>query len=815
VADLVIPEKLDGSYHGSNPPSLMKPGEISGGKNVRKVSPQVGGWKPRKGCALHNTTALESGSAVKSLHYFESPFGSDEHFIAQVNSKLVTQTAQNKLPPAVDATFGTSLGVTVGTTPGFGAKVGEYFFYADGSGRPIAYGGTTPRVKGFFCYDISNLAWSDYSRNVTDGRSDTSAVMTGAATDYAIVLTEERASALQFVLGSLVNNNAETLIVSAWRSGAWAAVSGLTDTTENPAGTTMAVNGSASWTASALDELYSYRGIQGYAYKLSWSGAIDSVNIVSITCAQAATAMTNKWNGEMSWVAGAKFYDDSLGQYVDVLGSITNESVSQYMDISEMQTGDFIYLKTPDPACIFGLGVVDGYGNTTAAAIDQIENWVGDGWNAITTNLQDLTLDSSATKSFAQTGTFAFDAGILVGTKKCQRSILAGDSLPGYWYRISVAAALSTDVRVYAIVYGAYPEALPTYNGCVEFKNRLFVWGDPEFPNRLRYSAREAPFCFNGADSGYTDAFGAMDKILCAIKFYNELIVWKERSVWLLEGDSPATFGTLKITDKVGIASPKSAQVAEIGFPTLHRDEPLLIAIWQDIDGVYTFDGRKTKKESDAISQYFNPESSDCVAAASLTSLQAGIDRNNNEYHLLLPSVELVFNYESAEWFPPWSRAIALTTMVDFRANDNRHYSYGGSASGFIMRLETDTTDKSVANADVAIDHSIKSRAISYEQTGRLVRFTLRQLLAELVARSAGSIVTKTFKDLDSTGVTQATPQAMSLVNTGYNITVPALDTSIEDCRCFQVEFSSNVVDQEMEIYSFYYEISGRGISEQ
>jgi len=378
---------------------------------------------------------------------------------------------------------------------------------------------------------------------------------------------------------------------------------------------------------------------------------------------------------------------------------------------------------------------------------------------------------------------------------------------------------LSADTRVYAIAYGAFPETLPYYNGCVEFKGRLFVWGDPEYPNRLRYSARDAPFCFNGMDSGYTDAFGDMSEILCAVKFYNELIVFKKHGVWLLEGESPGTFGILKITDRVGLASPKSVAVAEVGFPGAHKDEAMTIAIWQEIDGVYTFDGRKTKKESYAVDNYFNPEKSECIAAASVRSLQAFNDSINNEYHLLLPSVELVFNYVTAEWYPPWDRKIILATGISFRANDNREYTYAASADGFVMRLETDTSDKTTANADEPINHSIKTRAVAMDEAGKVVRFSLQRILAELKARTytppLGILTVETFKDLASTGVGQTTPESMSMVESGYNITVPHLTMSIEDCRCFQVEFSLDVVDEEMEIYSFGYEVSGRGLSEQ
>ena len=363
---IVAPERFTGKYDAITPPAMLAPGSLSGGKNMRKVS-QGGGWKVRKGCALHDTSALGGPSAINSLHYYANPFSADEHFLAQANSKLYSESAQNKLPPVVDASFGTDLGVTVGTTPGFSAFVGEYFFYADGSGRPIVWGGTSPRVKGCFVYDASETAFSDYSRKVADGRIDTQAIVLGAAADFFIVITEEKCEGLIFNLGSNVNSTARTLAVKAWRSGTWTAVAGLNDTTDSPSGTPLAIDGSMTWTRSTSDTLYAYRGIQGYAYQISWDGALSgNVDVISIECTQDADLMTNKWNGEMNWVTGCRFFDVSIGtgEMQESLGKVTNESTSMYIDISSAATGDFLYVKTPEPATILGIGIVTGYSNT-------------------------------------------------------------------------------------------------------------------------------------------------------------------------------------------------------------------------------------------------------------------------------------------------------------------------------------------------------------------------------------------------------------------------------------------------------------------
>lgn len=918
MATKIFKENLDGKYNGVSPEILLKKGSVSDGKNMRKVG-IFGGWKPRRGCTLHNTTQI-SAHSVKSLHKFEAPRNGDYHFLTQINSLLYDATND---PPASGTTFGTSLGIAVGDTPGFSTIVDEKFVYADGSNRPIIWQGDKGIPLGFLIYDGSADAYVDYSRKVRDKRTDTKAIILSAAGDKAYLITHERCEGFIADLGSSVNSNAVTLTVKAWRSGSWTSVSNLLDGTDSPTGTTLAIDGTVTWDRSTSDEMRLISGVVGYAYEIGWSGALSgTVDLLEITTKEDPSLLTNKWNGSYDWVVGARFYDDSVGGYLEILGKISNESTSQYVDISEASTTDYLYFKTAVPATAFGIGIVPEYGNTkigvaavgtitmagvavadetfviddqtftwkasrsgtgevtigadaaaavtnivtavtadlvtviatdgtgdtvvvTAATggtagnsiiftenstnmtvdgsgtlgtttsgidgalIDQIDYWNGSGWTSVTTNLVDTTKDSTRTASFSQTGVFSFDGSNL----SPQRRTLEGDSFAGYWYRLSWDAALSTDVRVYLVAFATFPEVLPTYDGCVEFKNRLLAWGEPEFPNRLRYSAVRFPDCFTGQDSGYTDSFGHMDKILYTHRFYNELVIFKKESVWLLEGYNPATFGILKISDTVGLASTKTVKSIEIGYYGIGKEgEALTILIWQAHDGVYIFDGRKTKKISLAVDQYFNPESSDYIGASNIESLQSFVDKTNNEYHLILPTKELVYNYILGEWYPAWERNVTLTTALSLKGTDNRDYTYGGNSSGYVFRLENDTTDKDVSNVDQKIDHSIVSRAISIgEKEGISARFTLRRVWAELKAQSSGAIVTTTYKNLASVGVVQSTPEAMTMIASGEGISVPALDMSIQDCSCFKVKFSLNVADEEMEIWGFLYEIEARG----
>jgi len=608
-----------------------------------------------------------------------------------------------------------------------------------------------------------------------------------------------------------VNEEASVATVKSWVSGAWADRS-ATDGTIDPAGDTHGKSGSFTWTRNATDTMRVIGGIMGYWYQISFSAVLTAgVEIVSCKVVFDATEMTNKWNGVYEYPTAVRFYDASAKEYKDVTGKVLNESTSQYMQIGEMVTDvDFIYVKSAEPLGGIAFAVDPDYNQAEASKVDSLDVWTGVAWTDASAGIIDETLDDDGNNSFAQTGTIWFNAAAFTA----KRRTFDWDSVPGYWYRLSISATLTDDdVRIFMVASTMYPDGLPAVKGVIEFKNRLLVWGDPEYPNRLRYSANGRPDCFSGQDSGYTDAFGDMTPITCALRFYNELIVWKENSVWLLEGYSPQTFGTLRIADTIGLASPKSAQVIETGYPAMKTDEPLSIAMWQDTDGVYVLDGRKPKKISAPVDHYFNTEYATAIAAASIKNRQSFIDPLNNEYHLLLPTSELVYNYVRAEWYPPWERSIDLLCGLSLRGTADRYYVYGGDANGRVHRLETDTSDKDAANADVAISHNIVTRAISAKQPeATTLYFSFRKVWVEGKARTVSTALATTFyKNMDSTGTTLNVPAVLNLQESGQDLSVPGVDTSQEGCVCFSLKFSLATIDLEMELWSFLYQVDARG----
>ena len=138
---------------------------------------------------------------------------------------------------------------------------------------------------------------------------------------------------------------------------------------------------------------------------------------------------------------------------------------------------------------------------------------------------------------------------------------------------------------------------------------------------------------------------------------------------------------------------------------------------------------------------------------------------------------------------------------------------YGGDANGRVHRLETDTSDKNAANADVAISHKVKTRAISAKQPeATTLRFTFRKLWIEAQARGVSTALgTKFFKNMATSGATLSVPAVLNLQESSKDLSVPGLDTSQEGCMCFEVEFSLATIDLEMELWSFLYQVEARG----
>lgn len=815
-------EKLTGSYVPFENPGNLAEGSIVDGLNVRRAD-FFSGWKPRPGYTLINTTSI--GSELKALFRYTNPRWQDYHLITQVGNslrdntisteELLTQGGETLLtqslelllaissgsPLAQTANMGASIFDGVSATPGFACVVSEDWIFADGSGKPVIYGGKTPTCNGFLVDDGSSNI-SDYTKLVRNTDTSTYAILPSDASMVYYVCSKEIANAIHLGFGSSVNTNSVTATVSAWRSGSWTSVSA----SDGTSGTvTHDTDGSFEWTAGA-DEVRVLGGIMGYWYRVSVSGAMTITHVVTCRISRPAVRMTNKWNGVYNYPTGVLFYDASDTSYVDVLGLVTNTSESQYLDLSSATTSDYLYVKAPEGIVGIGVVMVQGSENGNAATIDGSEYWNGSAWTSLSRT--DDTTNDGGTVSFAQSGTVWLD---LTSQTSVRRQV-GSDAVAGHWIRLSWSAALSADVKIATIVYVGLPDEFPTVNGCVEYNGRALYWGPFEYQNRLLISPYQKPDQLDDLDGRYSPPFGGDDIIIGCIVLEDVVLVAKEKGLFFMIENSDGTFSVNRLTSQVGLSSPKSLVTAEVGESNLRNEEIIPIVLFEDLDGWYKISRQgNIVKISDVIRNYFDPNASEYIGAANVGNTQGYFSPLDGTLRAIYSDRELVYNIKRAEWYPSWQRELTLTTATAVKGTNNQYTLIGGTSEGFLINLEDGTSDRDSSNSETTINHKIKTRVIyALDNNSNQIKGTFRYLWAEFKT-DTGTITSKIFLNRVTSGTSITSPSAMSLVDSGKDYTLVRQELSESNTYCFAFEFESDTLNQTMEILGFTHAIAPVG----
>lgn len=111
------------------------------------------------------------------------------------------------------------------------------------------------------------------------------------------------------------------------------------------------------------------------------------------------------------------------------------------------------------------------------------------------------------------------------------------------------------------------PDADPTIvKKCTLFEvyggkndTRVLYAGHPDQPNLLLHSGLFKPGYV--PESGYILVGSDAEAITGLVKFYDYLVIFKERSIWVLQGSKPADYMINPINDKYGCINPDSIQI--------------------------------------------------------------------------------------------------------------------------------------------------------------------------------------------------------------------------------------------------------------
>jgi len=278
---------------------------------------------------------------------------------------------------------------------------------------------------------------------------------------------------------------------------------------------------------------------------------------------------------------------------------------------------------------------------------------------------------------------------------------------------------------------------------------------------------------------------------------YENLIVCKKSETFMVDGTTPENYFVFQIAPNVGCMSPLTMKVCDMGYeiaPGLNKH----VVMWLASEGVVMFDANTLINVAGDISDRFDPRSSNYINTSISSQFYGFYDARRTEYHLLIATgsstslnEEWVYDLYRKKWFlidrGSTKRLLSGWEVMD--ANGDR-YVYGGTADGFIERLEYGTTFDGTA-----IAQAFKTNAFM-PMKSLMFRTTLRVLQLVGVAKSTTSqtVAITHYADGDTTG-DAAKFAAMSMSNTGKRLFMVQRSASVT-ATFHELQFSISTTNE-------------------
>jgi hypothetical protein len=632
---------------------------------------------------------------------------------------------------------------------------------------------------------------------------------------------------ITIALGTNKNATAATLNVAYWSGSAWTSLTESDGTASD--GKPFAQDGSITWTYIAVGSEQPRRinGLTLFWYRIETDTTLDNFDLRKVTVTKDWRDLQDLTDGRDMLPSGFLWMDDGDDPYHDVLDRVLVDSKGSYISFTDstadedIAAADEIYIGFPRRVLGIRLYIVEDYQNDGNAATLTISYWNGTGWTAFAADeMDDGTLKNG--KTFNQTGEIRLEDK---GSSMFPSSLPAsGIKLPMYWYKVTFSAKMYNDTNDEMRIWKCRGIPAPlrqveirNTNWVSMFKNRLFMFGPQDAPNTAHFSAYQNPFALSGADTSRTwprVVFGGKDDIVCAVNFFNEIIVFKRGEVWMMEGDSPDTFGTLLLDDTIGCVAPETAKLCRtwVTYTDGRRDFRHAV-LFMSHDGIWACDGIRIWKISDDIENYFNPKyTSTVIQAGYRDDSTAFFDPIENEYHLFIwsgttPTLrEFVYNTERERWTGPFVRSVPVICGASVIDSNKDLQSYGGGQDGRMYRLEYGDNDVDSSGTATAINNWVE---LGDHWTGLLSKYAHRGVFLFGKAQSAGNCNV----DFKGDGATTAVDLGnISMVNAGYSTFIGRVNIGGVDSAGNAMEnkfhsarllFSTNTVDVRQELFGF------------
>jgi len=745
--------------------ALISAGGYSDMQNMRNRHP---GLEKREGHMKHHTTA-DSTNQVVSLYQFSKgkTASAERHFFAQMGDNDILE-ATNAPPYNLAATgvFGTEIFSSTGTMiPCSFSHVDDVLIMSNGVDQHKVYAGTANYVRKFIKFVGSAAPPSipsdgfDYTDEVTDGDTGTSANLnslnTIAAYECLYICTPIPANRLTWTMGN-TNATAAVGTLKYWKSdGSWA------DTTETDgtisSSATLGKTGSMTWSFPSDERPRYMYGVSGYWYQWETATQLDSsVTVTGLTYGTDGTGtgtrtsfvdIVNVWDGIPQYAIEARFFDSSAAIYY----TYSTESI----EIDSMTTatgGDKVYFNYTEPIEGMYIDVGSTPNTTTSTTINGVYCWNGTGFAAVTI-LQDET------NGMANSGWVTWKRPTVE-----ERTQFQNAKYYSYWYYFTTDQTLSDDVVISIEVMPYFDISELGKSKCSAVWKDRGVYSFNKWPQYVYISAKNDLLYLNGDDYGILQAGdGRANDIVCMKQFYNELLVWQEEKgkeggcLTLFEGYTPATWGKLILSSKIGTFNAKSAVVIDGVLTSTATDEVLkTLAFFLSHYGVCVTDGKTVAIISDAIQNYFDPTSSDCIRRgyekemwldhdSAYNVLRAGLVTGSTA---TLPNTFIVFDLVDKTWSKDsLGQELSCITEVEAASGDIPILQYGGGIDdGLIYRLNYSSSTASGHTAISDVATAIDAYVIVELSKGGMFLY-LRELLLRCKTQTAGNITITPYRN--------------------------------------------------------------------
>ena len=779
---------------------------------IRPASGVMAGWKSRSGVSAHNSTALEQGSTIESLHQYNNSEHSIDCFLAQCNDQIFLA---DNYPPTTGATFGSSVyTMDSGAGIAFSARIGDDWVGVASGATPWAWSGGTAYVDSFLI--DRNSGTTDYHNGfdkVRDNETDTNITIVQSNEEDLYVGFRRRIDGVYFDIVSGTGNDAASgLSVYAYRSGSWTEVSGLSDGTSSGT-STFYQSGLVSWTASTLDDHYILPNTTNdlFWYKFVTTADIDDgVKVYRARITEDCQAITALWSGIYDLAIGVLM--STVTGYENWTVETTDNTDADYMDVGGITSTYSVYAGFAYKASGVWIGVVSDYTNTSVASGVTAEYWdaVTQSFTNVGVSVNDGT--STGTYSLHHSGIIQWD-----GTSIDEnRSILGDIPIPLYWYKLTWDATMPSDVRIWDVAQLQKPDSIPSfpqYEGVINHNGRAMFWPGDVNKAGFDFTTFEYAHINNGADAGSTGNL-AVGTVHAATPIHDYTIFCTKDPyrTYILEGKVPSKFDALCISHTVGALSPHSMITIEDDVRIFNKERNVHVALFLSHDGVYMTDGMTVINISQAISDLFDQTSTPYIDLENAVNSYAWTDYREKTVHFAVPvstdgtaqttlNYEIVVNYITSEWYDRHLRNSPAACGLDVIGSDNLRTPYLGGYDGKVYRCDSSVT----SDDGTAINHYVKTSEFM-PMAGQISDALNYQVLLNAVklkgkAKSTGDVVLTVYPDGYTSGYEAG--HTFSMVNAGYKYFQSKI-TQNRPGEVFSLKFGAGSSSAEvMEIYGY------------